>query len=83
MSQVGFSPGEETVPEIQSNTSVSELGRSFLELANPMKDVAFSVDATICRPRASEPNHKTTAYIVSALAMTLLSIIIQASQNKS
>ena len=79
MSQVGFSPGEQTVPEIQSNSSISELGRSFLALANPMKDVAFTVDASICRPRASEPNHKTTAYIVCALAITLLSIVVQAS----
>ena len=75
--RTGYNPSEATVPEIQGNSTMSEMGRGFMALANPLKDVAFSVDASICRPRASEPNHKTTVFIICALVFTLISIVIQ------
>ncbi|EUB56565.1 DC-STAMP domain-containing protein 2 [Echinococcus granulosus] len=77
ISDFGFGASEQVVPEIQGNSTMSEIGRSFMNLANPLKDIAFSVDATICRPRPSEPDHETTILIGLALVLTLLSIIVQ------
>ncbi|VDM17244.1 unnamed protein product [Hydatigera taeniaeformis] len=77
MSDLGIGPSEQVVPDIQGNSTMSEIGRSFLNLANPLKDIAFSVDATICRPRPSEPDHETTILIGLALVLTILSIIVQ------
>ncbi|VDK37030.1 unnamed protein product [Taenia asiatica] len=73
----GLSESERGVPEIRGNSTMSEIGRGFLNLANPLRDVAFNVDASICRPRPSEPDHKTTILIGLALILTLFSIIVQ------
>ncbi|KAL5106319.1 DC-STAMP domain-containing protein 2 [Taenia crassiceps] len=77
ISDFGLGKSEQVVPEIQGNSTISEIGRGFMNLANPLKDVAFSVDASICRPRPSEPDHKKTILIGLALVLTLLSIIVQ------
>lgn len=73
----GLGTSEQTVPEIQGNSSMSEMGRSFIALANPLKDVAFTVDASICRPQAVKPNDTTTILVGIALAFTLISIVLQ------
>uniref|UniRef100_A0A5K3EJU5 DC_STAMP domain-containing protein n=1 Tax=Mesocestoides corti TaxID=53468 RepID=A0A5K3EJU5_MESCO len=73
----GMSATEQTVPEIQGNSSLSEMGRGFLALANPLKEVSFSVEASICRPRASKPDDVTTILVACSIALTLLSIVLQ------
>ncbi|KAL5965400.1 DC-STAMP domain-containing protein 2 [Taenia solium] len=72
-----LSGSERGVPEIRGNSTMSEIGRSFLNLANPLRDVALNVDASICRPQPSEPDHKTAILIGLALVLTLFSIIVQ------
>ncbi len=73
----GSGPGEEKVPEIGSNSSLSSMAGSFMALANPLKDVAFNVDASLCRPRPSEPDHRKTVIVAIILAFTLFSIVFQ------
>lgn len=78
-SNKGGGTKEEVTPQIDGNSSMADMSRSFLQLANPLKDVAFSVDASICRPRASEPDHHKATLIICVLAFTLISIVVQVS----
>nr|CDS27201.1 DC STAMP domain containing protein 2 [Hymenolepis microstoma] len=68
---------EAMAPQIDGNSSMADISRSFLQLANPLKDIAFSVDASICRPKASEPDHQTTIIILCVMAFTLISVVIE------
>ncbi|VDN97678.1 unnamed protein product [Rodentolepis nana] len=68
---------ESMAPQIDGNSSMADISRSFLQLANPLKDIAFSVDASICRPKASEPDHQTTIIILCVMAFTLISVVIE------
>ncbi|VDL19230.1 unnamed protein product [Hymenolepis diminuta] len=68
---------EEVAPQIDGNSSMADISRSFLQLANPLKDVAFSVDASICRPKASEPDHQTVILIICVLVFTLISVAVE------
>lgn len=67
----------EVTPSIEGNSSMADISRSFLQLANPLKDVAFSIDASICRPKASEPDTQKATIIIGVLIFTLMSVVVE------
>lgn len=75
--EMGQSMDDKKVPDIKGNSSMASMSRAFLSLANPLKDIAFDVDATLCRPKASKPNDRMNILVLVIIGFTVISIIFQ------
>ncbi|VDL89646.1 unnamed protein product [Schistocephalus solidus] len=64
-------------PKIEGNSSLASMARSLLALSNPLKDIAFDVDASVCRPKASPPSTTNNGLIGAAIIGMLITIVLQ------
>ncbi|KAL7059572.1 hypothetical protein AAHC03_013353 [Spirometra sp. Aus1] len=75
--EFGKAPEDKIQPKIEGNSSMASLARSLLALSNPLKDIAFDVDASVCRPKASPPSTLHNGLIGAAIIGMLTTIIFQ------
>nr|VZI49731.1 unnamed protein product [Spirometra erinaceieuropaei] len=75
--EFGRAPEDKIQPKIEGNSSMASLARSLLALSNPLKDIAFDVDASVCRPKASPPSTLHNGLIGAAIIGMLTTIIFQ------